>query len=294
MTKNATLADLTSLEHLLATMMSESKIPPQVVDVLWQLFGKFSAAICQPKVAEQHFPSSASTSTEVSKVKRRGALTLLSMFSKTNKSVLADKVDLLLRVGLSRYGRDDFELARLTCVALQHLIVEKQAKGSNAAPAPRESADHPMFRTIVALLLERTRSMAWFGFTEQALNTIYLLCDHPDVLCGKLVKQMTATIFNVGSSDEQAIQDMTRIFGSAMELSSQAPLSDALGEEQAEVPPAIAQLGKGNAFDLSKLLFLIGHVAIKQIVHLENVETESKRRKAKGEFVPSIFHVNLL
>lgn len=66
-------------------MMGEGKIPPQVIDVLWQLF--------------------ASTSPEISKSKRRGALTLLSMFSKTNKSVLADKVDLLLRVGLARFGR---------------------------------------------------------------------------------------------------------------------------------------------------------------------------------------------
>lgn len=171
LTKNATLADLTSLEQLLATMMSEGKIPAQVTDVLWGLFGGSRKLVfrrfCRSKISL--FAILASSSPEVSKTKRRGALTLLSMFSKTNKDVLADKVDVLLRVGLSRYGRDDFELARLTCVALQHLIVEKQGKGSNAAPAPRESSDHPMFKAIVALLLERTRSKAWYVLARSDL-----------------------------------------------------------------------------------------------------------------------------
>jgi len=34
---------------------------------------------------------------------------------------------------------------------------------------------------------------------------------------------------------------------------------------------------------LSQLVFIVGHVAIKQIVHLEVIETEWKRRKAEDE-----------
>lgn len=35
----------------------------------------------------------------------------------------------------------------------------------------------------------------------------------------------------------------------------------------------------GDAFELSQLLFIVGHVAIKQIVFLELVEREWKRQK---------------
>ncbi|KAI9032255.1 non-SMC mitotic condensation complex subunit 1-domain-containing protein [Hyaloraphidium curvatum] len=263
LTRNATLADLTSLEHLLATMMSEGRIPAQVVDVLWQLF--------------------ASTSPEVSKAKRRGALNLISMFSKTSKNVLADRVDLLLRVGLIRYGREDFELARLTCVALQHLIADKQQKGSATAPTARESQDHPMFRSIASLLLERTRSIAWFGFAEQAINTIYLLCDHPDVLCGDLIKRMASALVPAGILGDSAIHDVRDATADApSQVSSGAGESsdaNAIGVAASDAPSAT----KFGSFDLSKLLFAVGHVAIKQIVHLENIETEWKRRKAKDE-----------
>jgi condensin complex subunit 1 len=34
---------------------------------------------------------------------------------------------------------------------------------------------------------------------------------------------------------------------------------------------------------LSQLIFIVGHVAIKQIVHLEVIEAEWKRRKAESE-----------
>ena len=46
--------------------------------------------------------------------------------------------------------------------------------------------------------------------------------------------------------------------------------------------PEKAQTQKGS-LGLSQLLFLVGHIAIKQIVHLELVELDFKRRKAEKE-----------
>lgn len=39
-----------------------------------------------------------------------------------------------------------------------------------------------------------------------------------------------------------------------------------------------------SALKLSKLCFMIGHVAMKEIVHLESIESEWKRRKHLGTF----------
>lgn len=147
-----------------------------------------------------------------------------------------------------------------------------------------------MFRAVVSLLLERTRSKAWFGFAEQAINTIYVLCDHPDVLCGKLIKQITHSIFSVGSLEDQQMAEMTQVFGSALELSAhptsqegQTAEDQVINDGEAGTPAQSTAPAGIGAFELSKLLFLTGHVAIKQIVHLENIEAEWKRRKARDE-----------
>ena len=42
----------------------------------------------------------------------------------------------------------------------------------------------------------------------------------------------------------------------------------------------------GNSFHLSQLVFLVGHVALKHIVHLELVEREWKRRKEEDDHHP--------
>ena len=56
-----------------------------------------------------------------------------------------------------------------------------------------------------------------------------------------------------------------------------------------DVPPNeddvenVGASASGDAFELSQLLFVVGHVAIKQIVYLELVEREWKRQKDEKE-----------
>ena len=56
-----------------------------------------------------------------------------------------------------------------------------------------------------------------------------------------------------------------------------APSIDAVSEPLPEQPK------QNPALDLSQLLFIVGHIAIKQIVHIELCELEFKRRKAEKE-----------
>jgi condensin complex subunit 1 len=108
---------------------------------------------------------------------------------------------------------------------------------------------------------------------EQAINTIYALGEHPDALCGLLIQNLTRRAFATKPS------------------ASNPPIKpdpDAMDED----PPADATTGSqpnsaqmGDAFLLSQLLFVVGHVALKQVVYLELVEREWKRQedeKIKG------------
>ena len=113
---------------------------------------------------------------------------------------------------------------------------------------------------------------------EQAINTIYALADRPDLVCDKLIKDLTRRAFAPRS---------------AQPASQPTPEANAM-EEDANAEPVFSHISGtqnidtgekdvGDAFELSQLLFVVGHVAIKQIVFLEQVEREWKRQKHEKE-----------
>lgn len=114
---------------------------------------------------------------------------------------------------------------------------------------------------------------------EQAINTIYLLGDHPDALCNDLIKNLTRRAFDSppqatfkrdpDAVDEDAVEEPRSVATSAVSLSSHSS-QDLHGDF-------------GDAFRLSQLIFVVGHVAIKHIVFLEFVEKEWKRQKEERE-----------
>ena len=101
---------------------------------------------------------------------------------------------------------------------------------------------------------------------EQAINTIYALGEHPDTLCNSIIKDMTR-----------------RVFGNANAPRAKSP--SAMDEDASEHgDDGVTQSGtSGDSFELSQLLFVVGHVAIKHIVFLELVEREWKRQKDERE-----------
>lgn len=83
-TYEATLAELTSLEELMRTMMADNGVHNDVVNKLWQVYG-----------ADQEIP----------RVQRRGAIIILGMLALAKREVVTERVDTLLRVGLGPLGK---------------------------------------------------------------------------------------------------------------------------------------------------------------------------------------------
>ncbi|KAJ3043566.1 Condensin complex subunit [Rhizophlyctis rosea] len=259
LTHTMTLAELTSLEQLLSTMVSKGMVPDEVVETLWGIF--------------------ASKKKEISTARRRGALTVLSYFAKAKRDVIADNLETLLRVGLGEFGKKDLLLARSTCIALQQLGATKRAKGSLAPSHARLPMTHPMFARLRDLILDAVPSLNWFGFAEQAINTIYLLSEHPDVLCGELIRRVAGAVFDIKSPTAQ-VDDVADQMASGLAIHGREG-TPVPGETPPPSQPPQTQTPELTAtpFDLSRLCFLVGHVAIKQMVHLEVIESEWKRRK---------------
>lgn len=256
LTFGATSAELTSLEQLLSTMMKGELISELVIQKLWQVYG------VQRK--------------EISKNQRRGAIIVLGMLGLADPEVIVKEMEICLRIGLGSLGRADLGLARYTCIALMRMNASKQTKGVTAAPATtRLPNDHAVLVRLAAMSEVRSSSKEWYGLMEQVIGAIYALSQHPDVLCTEIIRRKTKAVFAPQAAKPSEDVDMMDV-----DEGENAPPSPPPGEKAATEECS----GKGDsALALSQLLFTVGHVAIKQIVHLELCEQDFKRRKAEKE-----------
>lgn len=242
LTFGATSAELTSLEQLLATMMKGGIIPDVVVSKLWQVYGV--------------------QKREISKTQRRGAIIVLGMLATANPEIVVGEIETMLRTGLGAHGRSDLQLAKYTCIALRRINpLGRNAKDSNVTFS-RLPNDHAVCIRLAAITEVQSESKEWYGVAEQAINAIYAVSKHPDILCSDILRRKTRHVFS-------------------------NPQSRPASRDETQALPDVTVVTKprkrDNAVALSQLLFIVGHVAIKQIVHLELCELDFKRRKQEKE-----------
>ncbi|PWN22040.1 ARM repeat-containing protein [Microstroma glucosiphilum] len=256
-TQGATLAELTSLEELISTMSGEKLIPLEVVDRLWAVYATPAGK-------------------KIQRSQRRGAIIILSMLAASRRQIVQDKIDVLLGVGLAPLGKADPVLAKWTAVALGRVGGSaKKVKGALSDQRTRFPMTHPMFAKLRAAVLsagladeagKEDKKGEWFSLAENCIQVIYELGEQPDRLCGDIVKWF-----------------MLQVFG-AKEGETRAGRASSPGDEESQQPnvssshPALGS--SASAFLLAQMVFVVGHVALKQIVYLESVEREYKRRKA--------------
>ncbi|KFA80108.1 hypothetical protein S40288_04629 [Stachybotrys chartarum IBT 40288] len=250
LTFGATPAELTSLEQLLATMMKGGIIPDVVVAKLWQVYGV--------------------QKREISRTQRRGAIIVLGMLATANPEIVVGEMETMLRTGLGSHGRNDLQLAKYTCIALRRINPTGRQAKESVIKFSRLPNDHAVCARLAAITDVPSESKEWYGVAEQAINAIYAISKHPDILCSEIIRRKTTQVFSQPQSrpaSRPTSRDETKL--------------DAEGEPtmtQAEKPRK-----RDNAIGLSQLLFIVGHVAIKQIVHLELCELDFKRRKQEKE-----------
>lgn len=125
-----------------------------------------------------------------------------------------------------------------------------------------------------------------FGMAEQALNTIYLLGQQPDALCGEIIKTLTAKVFTKAPGSAKSIAEDESNESEVPHSPSPAGTMSRSGSQTSMPVEGEAKADDVSAFALAQLVMVVGHVALKHIVYLELVEREFKHRKdqkAKGE-----------
>jgi condensin complex subunit 1 len=284
LTFGATPAELTSLEQLLATMMKQGMIPDLVISKLWQVYGV--------------------QKREISRTQRRGAIIVLGMLATASPEIVVSDMETMLRTGLGPHGRGDLQLAKYTCIALRRLNPTGRQAKESGVKFSRLPNQHAVLQKLAAITDVPSENEEWYGVAEQAINAIYAISKHPDVLCSEIIRHKTKAVFSgrarSNSNDRPTSRDSQK--SSQSKQSAKAETEDAAedggvdGGEPTVVPstqqPATQQPAaqadapkpkRDNAIALSELLFIVGHVAIKQIVHLELCELDFKRRKQEKE-----------
>ncbi|PWA00455.1 hypothetical protein BB558_003466 [Smittium angustum] len=103
----------------------------------------------------------------------------------------------------------------------------------------RLSMSNNLFERLEGLLTVPTNDLEWFPAAQSALNAIYLLGDQPSIIVTEIIKKITRSTIEKAGTTDSGSLE----------------------------------------FEFSQLLFVIGHVAIKEIELLEIVEADLKRRK---------------
>lgn len=288
LTFGATPAELTSLEQLLSTMMKQGMILDLVISKLWQVYGV--------------------QKREISRTQRRGAIIILGMLATASPEIVVSDMETMLRTGLGPQGRNDLQLAKYTCIALRRLNPTGRQAKESAIKFSRLPNEHAVLQKLAAITEVPFTSEEWYGVAEQAINAIYAISKHPDVLCSEIIRHKAKAVFTAqrprSNSDERpgsrdSHQSVQSVHSPKSENTPAEPQVIQAGEEGVDAidhaapstPPKASQSSpvqkpkRDNANALSQLLFIIGHVAIKQIVHLELCELDFKRRKQEKEKV---------
>ena len=268
LTFGATPAELTSLEQLLSTMMKAGHVSELVINKLWQVYG------VQKK--------------DISRNQRRGAIVVLGMLAMADSDIVIREMETMLRIGLGPLGRGDLGLAKYTSIALRRINPSGRQAKESAAKVAKLPNDHAVLERLAGITELVSDSKEWYGVAEQAIGAIYALAKHPDVLCSEILRRKTRFVFVQRAADatqQPAEEPAQEPDPDAMDI-DEAPkgITTPPPEEKANAEKANKEEKTQNAgLALSQLLFLVGHIAIKQIVHLEICEQEFKRLKAEKE-----------
>ncbi|KAJ2466741.1 condensin complex non-SMC subunit Cnd1, partial [Coemansia sp. RSA 2320] len=210
------------------------------------------------------------------------------MLAQANRSIVTDDIDLYLRIGLGKYGHEDLTVAKYTCMLLQCLGWSKAKRPGAVVDLDSEESkrlpmDNPIFGGLQRILEEPRRDPEWFPAAEQALNTIYALGDKPDALGARIIRTQAGLVQGLLALSKADVGRRAGSFSMDVDGDEEqvAVPSEAEAEAEGDAEPAARKLV--DPWDLTRMLFIVGHIAIKEIVLLESIEAELKRRKTDDD-----------
>ena len=241
--------ELASLEEIISRLTKKDLIGPATVETIWALVAGQGA----------------------SDLERRYAMRMFAMVANNNPGIVQQHLTWIADVGLKEKSRRDPIFGVHACLALQKLA--SLSKGG----CEKFAADDNVIFQLTSLISRKTNNLSlWMPLAEAALDTVYALCTHPLKVTKALLKRLHARC-------EPVLQ--------YLKVSSTPHDSDETDCNAAQALPApevegFAKLGISEheaRAHLMRLIFVVGHSALKQLVFLEEQKEQAKARADAAE-----------
>ncbi|KAK4295273.1 hypothetical protein Pmani_032152 [Petrolisthes manimaculis] len=232
----ASLGERTSMEEIISQFVVSGEINKHCVMLMWELFTK-----ALPDTTDEQ---------------AHAALILLAMCANTEVSIITSNISVLINSGLGEHGACNFALVKETCSALMKHAVTKPKTDAPNAPLRYEQS-HVIFDRLSQILVEGLTVLEdrqYSPMAIEAVSTIYALAEHPDLICGEIIKKICKILLTT-PPEETSEMDQT------------SP-----SQQQSNT----VTVGVGV---LTRFYVVVGHVALRQLAHLDTyIFSEMKRR----------------
>ena len=141
---------------------------------------------------------------------------------------------------------------------------------------------------MASVIKEESNSTSkWFPAAEQAINAIYMLAENPDSICTPIIKFLAHIVFTK-YEDKSVSSPKARIQKIINKKDVNDSDSDDESENEMEEEGEVEEEEKGEREGervgcssnlLARFLFVVGHVALKHMQYLEEIQSELARRK---------------
>mmetsp|Transcript_17259 Transcript_17259/g.41204 ORF Transcript_17259/g.41204 Transcript_17259/m.41204 type:complete len:1126 (-) Transcript_17259:192-3569(-) len=259
--QGATVGDLAALEEVLRLLLQDGG--PMDDSIVWALWGLLSGdGELQASQSALAFAQGTSSSVE----RRRCAVQLLSMVAKHRPSAVAENLRTLLTVCFDSETPADVILVRCSadCIrsAGRHLYDDRSANSGDVLDA---------IRALTEIIISEDLPMEhWFSAAESAIGAIYAVHPEPEAMARAIITKLTelAAPQGAGIPDNEA---GTESAGSGSVCAHE--------EQQQGFDHAISSYSDHG---LAKLFFVVGQVALEQVIHLDWLAGSARRQVAEA------------
>ncbi|KAL0043109.1 hypothetical protein WJX79_009421 [Trebouxia sp. C0005] len=244
--QGSTLGELGALEEVVGQLVIRGLMKPMTLKALW--------FICS-SAHDQLTASGGQSEGLLQEV--RSSLAVISMAAMKQPHLVAERLDLLLKVGFSSQHKDAL-ITRQACIALTQLAY--------MTDRPSHSTMQPVYKALMRTLLsDSLPDSVWYTAAEAAVTAVYALHPAPQELAQAVVHRQGKVALQSQACDGSGT-------GEAMDTDDASH-----GAVPAEASSAV------SASRLSRLFFILGQVAIQHLLYVERLAKAVRKKRADAE-----------
>ncbi|KAL0030248.1 hypothetical protein WJX77_005012 [Trebouxia sp. C0004] len=244
--QGSTLGELGALEEVVGQLVTRGLMKPMTLKALW--------FICS-NAHDQLTANGGQSEGLLQEV--RSSLAVISMAAMKQPHLVAERLDLLLKVAFSSQHNDAL-ITRQACIALAQL--------ASMPNRPSHSTMQPVYTALMRTLLsDSLPDSVWYTAAEAAVTAVYALHPAPQELAQAVVHRQGKVALQSRACDEpETGEDMDKDDASH-------------GAVPAEASSAV------SASRLSRLFFILGQVAIQHLLYVERLAKAVRKKRADAE-----------